>query len=240
MAAASLNEHINRAGRQRMLGQRMAKAWLAIGLDIQPTLSTAVLRASVREFDGQLAMLVRDAPQPAIHQHYLDLQASWQPYRRLLLDGAPAQARVTELLERDAEVLDLAHRGTQMWEALAHSSTGRWVNVCGRQRMLSQQAAKFYFSQMWQGPSEWQTQRMAQARTQFAAAMQQLCTAARGSERLMADFSMAQQQWVFFDNALQQLPSAELRQQHALEVWLSSEHLLDIMDHATHLFVQMG
>ena len=38
-----INEAINKAGRQRMLSQRMAKAWLAVGQDIESSKAESIL-----------------------------------------------------------------------------------------------------------------------------------------------------------------------------------------------------
>ncbi|MEN9543788.1 MAG: hypothetical protein RLZZ598_621, partial [Pseudomonadota bacterium] len=44
---------INKAGRQRMLSQRCAKAWLALGLKVRPDQADKVLAESMALFDRQ-------------------------------------------------------------------------------------------------------------------------------------------------------------------------------------------
>ncbi|HEV8689156.1 MAG TPA: type IV pili methyl-accepting chemotaxis transducer N-terminal domain-containing protein [Ideonella sp.] len=46
-----LNDAVNKAGRQRMLSQRMVKAWLAIGQQVEPTRAEKVLADSLALFD---------------------------------------------------------------------------------------------------------------------------------------------------------------------------------------------
>ena len=41
---SDLNDAINKAGRQRMLSQRVGKAYLAMGLQVQSAAATKVLR----------------------------------------------------------------------------------------------------------------------------------------------------------------------------------------------------
>ena len=52
-----LNDAINKAGRQRMLSQRMGKAWLALVQDVEPATARQVLDKSMSLFDRQLVEL---------------------------------------------------------------------------------------------------------------------------------------------------------------------------------------
>jgi len=46
--------NVNMAGRQRMLAQRMTKAYLMLGQSIDPEGAQAILQESIRLFDAQL------------------------------------------------------------------------------------------------------------------------------------------------------------------------------------------
>ena len=48
---ANLNEAINKAGRQRMLSQRTAKAYLALLLEVEPDKARQVMDQSMSLFD---------------------------------------------------------------------------------------------------------------------------------------------------------------------------------------------
>lgn len=61
---ANVNEAINKAGRQRMLSQRMAKAYLQVGQDIDADRSKKILDGSISLFDRQLVELKNFAPTP--------------------------------------------------------------------------------------------------------------------------------------------------------------------------------
>ena len=68
--AASLNAEtaINNAGRQRMLSQRIVKAYCQVGLDLQIESSKRDLQESVTLFENQLAELKQYAPTAEIKQ----------------------------------------------------------------------------------------------------------------------------------------------------------------------------
>ena len=65
-----LNDAINKAGRQRMLSQRMGKAWLALVHGVEPTAAQQVLDKSMALFDRQLAELKAFAPSAEIRDTY--------------------------------------------------------------------------------------------------------------------------------------------------------------------------
>jgi len=83
----TINEAINKAGRQRMLSQRMAKAYCEAGLGVEAERSKKILEQSVALFDKQLLELRTFAPTPEIKDAYAKLEQTWTPYRQLLSSG---------------------------------------------------------------------------------------------------------------------------------------------------------
>lgn len=237
---AHINEAINRAGRQRMLSQRMAKAWLALGQRVAPRKAQSILLASIDLFDRQLDELKAFAPTPQILGTYAALDPVWQSYRKALLQGPPDRARSEDIQSLDAKVLKLSHQGTLQLEAHSGRSTGKLVNVSGRQRMLSQRAAKLYLSAAWGTASSEQLTDLRLVRREFARALSALQDAKETTPAILEVLEMAQQQWVFFDNALARAGQPDTPPQHAQEVFSSSENILQIMDKATAMFSRLA
>ena len=77
-----LNDAINKAGRQRMLSQRMAKAWLALVHKTESASAQLVLDRSMALFDRQLVELKTYAPNAELRKTETDLNTA--------LEGAPA------------------------------------------------------------------------------------------------------------------------------------------------------
>ena len=228
---AGMNDAINKAGRQRMLSQRMGKAWLALVCQTQPGNAQQVLDKSMALFDRQLVELKAYAPSTEIRDTYIKLEAAWSDYKTELVGRKPGKGGAVDLLATDARVLALAHQGTLQYEAASGKPVGKLVNVAGRQRMLSQRMAKFYYAATLTVDAERAKAEIAQARTEFLAAMTLLRNAPEATASIRDELALADGQWVFFDHALQRIQGANPT---ALsDVFVTSENLLSVMDRVT-------
>ncbi|MFN4120844.1 type IV pili methyl-accepting chemotaxis transducer N-terminal domain-containing protein [Acidovorax sp.] len=237
-----LNDAINKAGRQRMLSQRMGKAWLALAHKADTPAARTVLQQSMALFEKQLAELKAYAPSPAIRDTYAQLEAAWGAHRALLLGTqAPSRDGAAALLAADAKVLALAHQGTVQYEAASGKPVGHLVNVAGRQRMLSQRMAKFCLAALLSVDTATATTEIAKARTEFLAAQDVLREAPQATVRVRQELQLADGQWVFFDAALQRMePGGANAARQVAEVFVASENLLSSMDRVTGLYAALG
>ena len=94
----NLNDAINKAGRQRMLSQRIAKAYFQFGQGFDVERSQRVLDASVALFDRQLVELKNYAVTPEIKETYLSLEKSWIEYKDFVIGAKPEQERAKKVL----------------------------------------------------------------------------------------------------------------------------------------------
>lgn len=227
---SNLNDAINKAGQQRMLSQRMSKAYLTLGMDVATDKSQAVINESMARFDRQLVELSAFAPRTDIKATYTKLEAVWGQYKSQLVGQAPRRENVVTLFDLDSKVLELSNLGVSQLEQLSGVSLGRLVNVAGRQRLLSQRAAKFYLAQAWKASIPQADAEMQKARAEFTAALDALEKAPETTSTIRQELDLARQQWVFFELALSYRGNANRSIEN---VFVSSENVLGVMEKVT-------
>ena len=134
---------INKAGRQRMLSQRIAKAYAQLVLGVYAERSRVILNNSVELFERQLAELTAFSPTAEIRKLYEQLATLWVPYRTAALAVAGMEG-LKKIAAFNEDVLKAAHAATLALEKYSGTVAGHLVNIAGRERMLSQRCAKFY------------------------------------------------------------------------------------------------
>lgn len=234
---SDINSAINKAGRQRMLSQRMAKAYFQIGQGVDVERSKKVLDTSVATFDRQLVELKNYAPTPDIKNTYVSLEKTWLSYKDVLIGKAPSPDNGRKVLTLSEEVLALAQQGTVQLEKQSTSAAGSLVNVSGRQRMLSQRMAKFYLASAWGVGDANSAASLDKARKEFNEALVQLAAAPANTQQIKDSLELVKQQWFFFENALGQKTGADKRPQTAVAT--TSERILEEMEGVVGLYEKL-
>ena len=232
-----INSAINKAGRERMLSQRLAKLYLQLGQGIDVERSKLAMSASVAQFDRQLVELKNYAPTPEIRDTYQKIEKSWIAYKDALLGAAPSQGGGRKVLDLSEEVTALANQGTLQLEAHAGSSAGRLVNLSGRQRMLSQRIAKYFHAINWGLAGGQVNAEIDRARKEFVTALNDLESASSNTQAIRDNLDLIKQQWFFFENALG-AESSE-RRQRAVSVATTSERILETLDNVAALYERL-
>lgn len=237
---SNIADAINKAGRQRMLSQRMAKAYLQIGLDVDTERSKKILDLSLSTFDRQAVELRAFAPTPEIKSALVEMEKTWAGYKELLVGKAPNKHDAKAIISISEEMLRMTDSITSQLEKYAGTNAGQLVNMAGRQRMLSQRMAKYYQAAQWGTASAESNSKLEAARKEFVASMNTLSNSSANTAKIKEELAMAQQQWLFFDNALKQTEDARGRNMAATNVATTSERLLEIMDKVTGMYQLAG
>lgn len=235
--AESLNiaAAINKAGRQRMLSQRIAKAHAQLVLGIYSDKARVLLNNSVALFESQLAELTAFAPTPEIRTLYAQLAALWVEYRNvvLVISGITGLKKVAALNEN---VLKTAHAATIALEKYSGTAAGHLVNISGRERMLSQRCAKFYLFRAAGLRDATIEQGLAEARKEFETGLAELRAAPQDTPDITRQLLLASSQWGFFVSALTSYDLGTQNQTSLQYVAASSENVLEVMDVATGMY----
>jgi hypothetical protein len=235
-----LNDAINKAGRQRMLSQRLAKSWCAIGLDVLPDLARETLQQSMAVFDRQLAELKAFAPNADIRSRYQTLEPLWSDYKAVLVGSPPTKERAPKLFSLAGLVLQAAHQGTVQLEQASGRPLGKLVNIAGRQRMLSQRMAAFYFAACWDVQSRTALVELNTAHDEFVAAHELLKKAPEATPAIRNELAQAEAQFVFFAAALRALRPGQPDARGMANLFTTSERILQTMDGVTGMFSKQG
>jgi len=172
-------------------------------------------------------------PRLGLRQTYLSLEKSWLAYKDALLAAPPSPQGARKVMALSEEVLALAQQGTVQLETLGGANV-HLVNLAGRERMLSQRAAKLYQAQAWavaDGTAPAEIERMRQ---EYAYALRELEGASGNSAAIRDQLALGRSQWSFFEIALKS--RSDDKRTQATHVATTSERLLEVMDTLTELY----
>lgn len=192
---------IDVAGRQRMLTQRIVKAYCQVGLDVARDVSRAQLAAAVDRFGRQLVDLTRRAPTPDARQAATRIGKAWAPFKRDAL-GPVSRATAGRLVAQGESLLAAANDLVRLLQDAAGTPQARLVNTAGRQRMLSQRLAKLYMLRAWKVETPGLREDMDAAAAEFDGALAALRSAPENTPSIAAELGAVAMQWEWFRNAL--------------------------------------
>ncbi len=232
-----MGDAINKAGRERMLSQRMGKAWLALVHGIETSMARQILDKSIALFDRQLLELKAFASSADIQDTYSKLDLSWTALKTALLGSPPVREHAASMLQLNAGVLALAQKGTLQYETAQGKPVGKLVNMAGRQRMLSQRMAMYFLAARLPIQADSAAQEIDKARAEFVSAMAYLHQAPETTAPIQQELQLADGQWIFFDASLKKGSNADAYSNRSLsEIFTASENLLSVMDRVTGMY----
>ncbi|WP_415845639.1 type IV pili methyl-accepting chemotaxis transducer N-terminal domain-containing protein [Stutzerimonas zhaodongensis] len=195
-AAISDAEAVNRAGMQRMLGQRIARSYLMIGTDTRVELAATQLDSSIASAEENAELLSGYAPNDSIRQALDDANETWLRYRQLALTKPDAQ-RSTEMLQLAELFLARSETLVQAIERHSGNQGARLVNRSGRQRMLSQRIAMLYLAMAWKLPDAKLRSNFDAAVMEFERGLEELRKAPQNTDTVRRQLEQVTAQWRF-------------------------------------------
>jgi nitrate/nitrite-specific signal transduction histidine kinase len=229
-AQLSMGEAINKAGRQRMLSQRIAKAYAMVGN--KNVLSARVqLQEAVALFQKQLDELARFAKTPEEKKTISEVTRIWKQYKKLVT-ARPDRDKAMEVMALSEKLLAKSHQFVLLLQKRSGTSAGKLVNISGRQRMLSQRVAKYYAYKAWGFDDPAYDKEMTKAMHEFQQALEFLKKAPENTSEIDSALAKVEKDWRTFEMSKRvrkgsYIPSLVMR---------SMEKILQQMNYITALY----
>ena len=237
-ARLSAQSAVNKAGRQRMLSQRMAKCYAQIGLNVLAVPALTIMNNSTALFELQLRELLDYAPTDASRQLFNQQSKIFDEYRDLLR-STPSKENGTQVLALSEGLLKNAQAATVELDKISGMPAAAIVNLAGRQRMLSQRTAKFYFFADW-GVSNNASLEIKQNSDEFRAAITTLKSSPIVMPDIRANIALGESQWHFFESALVAQAQGKGDEISRRNVATTSERILEVFEIVTQLLEQVA
>lgn len=235
-ASLDFSETINKAGRQRMLSQRIVKAYAQLVLDVQYDESLKQLNKSIKLFDAQLSELTGTSPSQPVKDSLDQVKQLWTPFKAIA--GKPAtRAGAIELIEMNDALLVATHKVVLKLQHAAGTESARVVNVSGRQRMLSQRIAKYYMLLSMGVNVSGMAEEMERSRYEFEGALADLKTSSLNTPQITHALQEVERQWGVFRKSFQLSESGKFI---PLLVAMASERVLQQMNDITTYYAEHG
>ncbi len=231
----SLNSAINKAGRQRMLSQRILKTYSMLGQDINPLAAREQMQQAITLFDAQLLELEDYTPNPKVQRGLIKVRQLWEPYKQAVT-AAVDRDRALPLFNLGTRLLAACHQVVLALEELSPTSAGHLVNVSGRQRMLSQRLSMLYLYETWGISNTLIRDQQAQLKDEFQSALTELSDARENSPELVRQLKKARSEWRLFRHGLDDVE----RKPMPFLVNLAGDKLLRTMNDITALYTDLN
>lgn len=232
----NLSQAINESGRLRMLSQRLAKAYLLKAMDIQPQKVSLQFINSKTIFEKNLNELTAFSQSfddsGALKLAIDNIYTQWQAYLQVLNQPISTH-NAQQILALSDKTLAACEGLVGQLEKSSMNQSARWVNLSGRQRMLSQRIAKFYSAISLSGQTTIYHKGLQQAVNEFDSALLALIQSPDNTHFLDHKLKKVATQWNFSKQGFKVLKQGEST---PLVIFMTTEAILKQMNDITALY----
>jgi CRP-like cAMP-binding protein len=237
LSAGSL---VNMCGRLRVLSQRMAVKWCMIVSAITPRPAFIKLNLLNKEFERILVRLDKLELAPELTEKLAHIRILWVRYHQLMSVDDVSMPRVEDVFELSEEMLEATDALTGRAAELANLTEAQYVNIAGRNRMLSQRIGKLFLFSDWTVLDERIAALTQPSCQEFESNLRALGMTGNAPPELSAQLQVVAKQWQNFIRTLCPDLSHAARATHARLVLAEGERLLRSVDTTVKLFERLS
>ncbi|MBI2276690.1 MAG: type IV pili methyl-accepting chemotaxis transducer N-terminal domain-containing protein [Dechloromonas sp.] len=230
---------VNMCGRLRVLSQRMAIAWGMIAFAIAPHNALIKFHRLEKEFERNLARLDKLELAADLTERLTLIKALWPRYQELMGGDEPSTQLLEEVFELSEELLEATDRLTGRAASLAGLREAHYVNMAGRNRMLSQRISKFFLFNECANLDERIAALTPSSYLEFESNLQALGKTGNIPPELSAQLQVVGGRWQKFIRAMCPDLSHSARNQHTRLVMAEGDRLLRSVDTTVKLFERL-
>ena len=230
----NLAKLIDIAGKQRMLSQKIAKAYFFYGKGIRPDKTRKQLLDSIREFDRNFEFIKKSTHNPAVQDMlaFINMakdelsQLVKQPYNKenasLVLDYSET------LLEGSQDIVSRLEEESKLKKEAI-------VDLAGRQRMLTQRIAKYYIAYQAGFHDHNTVEQLNTAVREFEQAHAALVKAKRNTPQIKAELEKVEKLWRVVAKFYKDVERGGL----PVIVLATTDNIMGTMNRVTHRYVEL-
>jgi nitrate/nitrite-specific signal transduction histidine kinase len=226
---------INTAGRQRMLSERMVKAYIQLSIEVDMQKAQVQLHDASQLFQQQLQQLITYAPTSNITHNLDAVQQQWAKVS-LIVQAPPKVKKIPELIALGEQLVARSHQVVLNIQQFSGTSSAVLVNISGRQRMLSQRMAKYYFAHLAGQRQSNTIKRFETSLAEFEKGLTDLMSATENSPEITKALKKVDAQLKFSKSGFKQLEKGNYAP-HVIS--RTTESMLKRMENITHQYASL-
>jgi hypothetical protein len=193
-AAENMSQLVDRSGMQRMLSQRIAKAYFYFGKGVSSQETRLQLDMSLERFKKNHALLKASVQDAETKDLLSIVEDTFSEYRDLVKKAYNHEDAV-RVLELSDTLLEICHSLVLNLEDLTGASIDHIINISGKQRMLAQRVSKFYIAYQAGFRDENTVHKLNNSVEEFESGLKKLMNEGRNSGEIDSLLAKVKKEW---------------------------------------------